>query len=498
VSPEPVIEQAAAKNRRGGADGDPRHAIAKRLGEVLGEPLSGEVVQLSSGASRATYAFDIPEHGRLVLQIERRADRAEQAARQAEMLSAAAAAGVPVAAVVAHGRDDPVLGTSWTVSQAIEGTTDPSEIHAVADTSALIDSIAAALAAVHRMPVDAGLAPAVERPLAELRGQHDALDQPHPTFELAFRALGEDQSAARRTFVHGDFRLGNLMVRDGRVSAVLDWELAHIGDPLEDLGWLCVPAWRFERPERPAAGIGTREQLVSAYERHSGLRVDLEELRRSELAGTLRWGVICVMQAFAHLSGAISSLEHAVIGRRACEVEWDLLEKLDPQADSSAPPTDAATRPRGAGGPPAAPQPGEASPAQPSSAAGASASDPGLHDRPTADELLAAARSSLGEHVLPQLEGRPAFELRVALRALGMVRRELDGAGRHSAVRAAALARLGAGSERELAAAIRSGELDGHEREVCAALREIVRAKLEVANPRYLAGALQMHAKEGP
>src|SRR3981081_4692632 len=87
--------------------------------------------------------------------------------------------------------------------------------------------------------------------------------KPHPTVELAFRALGPDRAPARRTLVHGDFRVGNLMVAPGGVSAVLDWELAHVGDPLEDLGWLCVPAWRFGRPARPAARPGTREPGTS-------------------------------------------------------------------------------------------------------------------------------------------------------------------------------------------------------------------------------------------
>jgi aminoglycoside phosphotransferase (APT) family kinase protein len=496
MSPEPAVqEEAAPEPRHDGPEG-PQGAIAARLGELLGEPPGGEVVQLSSGASRATYAFGTAARGGLVLQVDRRAERAEQAGRQAEMLSAAARAGVPVAAVVAHGRDDPVLGASWAVSQAAEGTTDPSAILATSDASELIDSIAAALAAVHRMPADADLAPAVDRPLAELRRQYDELDQPHPVFELAFRSLGEDRPAERRTFVHGDFRLGNLMVRDGRVSAVLDWELAHVGDPLEDLGWLCVPAWRFERHDRPAAGLGTREELLSAYERHSGVRVDLEQLRRWELAGTLRWGVICVMQAFAHLSGAISSLEHAVIGRRACEVEWDLLEMLDPHAPAGRR-RSGAEQHRAVRHPRDGQQAGDGSPERPAPPAAGLARDAGLHDRPTADELLAAARASLGEHVLPLLDGRPAFELRVALRALGMVRRELEAAERHAAVRADALGRLGAGSERELAEAIHRGGLDGREGDVCAALRELVRAKLEVANPRYVARTLETHAKEG-
>jgi hypothetical protein len=264
--------------------------------------------------------------------------------------------------------------------------------------------------------------------------------------------------------------MGNLMVHRESVSGVLDWELTHIGDPVEDLGWLCVPAWRFTRPDLAAAGLGTRGELLAAYARHAGVAVPMAELRRWELAGTLRWGVICVMQAFTHLSGARRSIEHAVIGRRACEVEWDLLELLDPPPNASP------------------------EPAADGALAGASAHDGSglgevqdtLHDRPTAIELLEAARGALGEHVLGQLSGRPAFELRVTLRALGIVRRELEQAPAHAALHAAALSRLGVANEQELAAAIRRGAFDGCDGALRSSLREIVRAKLEVANPAYL------------
>jgi hypothetical protein len=261
------------------------------------------------------------------------------------------------------------------------------------------------------------------------------------------------------------------MVSERGVSGVLDWELAHIGDPVEDLGWLCVPAWRFGRPERPAAGLGTREELARAYETHSGTAIDPAALRWWELAGTLRWGVICVMQAFTHLSGANHSIEHAVIGRRACEVEWDLLEALDPH-------------------PAAAPA------RQSRSADGGSQLRPRLHDRPTALELLAAARSTLGDDVLPLLEGRAAFQLRVTLRALGMVGRELNLAEEHAAIHAAGLARLGVADEADFAGAIRDGQLLGRDAEIFEVLRASVRAKVEVANPSYL-DERNASAKEG-
>jgi aminoglycoside phosphotransferase (APT) family kinase protein len=458
----------------GGGRPERTAAIASRLEEVLGEPLSGELRRLSSGASRETFAFATDSRAELVVQIARGGNKLVDAPDQATLLRAAAAAGVPVPAVVADGSDDEVLGSSWTVVEALGGTTEPKAIlggEGVPGPDELIDDLAAALASIHRMDLGGTAVPAIEDPLALLREWHDRLGEPHPAFELAFRALeSERPPAGRRTVVHGDFRMGNLMVGAEGLTGVLDWELTHAGDPVEDLGWLCVPAWRFERPDRPAAGLGTHEQLLAAYERHAGVAVERAALRWWELAGTLRWGVICVMQAFTHLSGARRSVEHAVIGRRACEVEWDLLRLLDERArgDRSLAARVAAQRrsPR-----------------------------PALHDRPTAVELLEAARGALGDDVLPRLEGRPAFQARVVLRALGIVRRELEHEDEHRALHAAALASVGCADERELAEAIREGALGEREEHVFAAVRATVKAKLEVANPAYLSQAEAVAAR---
>jgi aminoglycoside phosphotransferase (APT) family kinase protein len=445
-------------------------AVARRLGELLGGGVSAPR-QLSGGASRETWAFELggPAGARaLILQAERLAesealDRRARPA-QAPLLQAAASAGVPVPAVVAAGEDDAVLGSRWVVLEHVEGTADPRAILCDSDelpaAGVLLDQLAGALAAVHRMEFEGDLAPVIADPVSQLREMHEGLGQPHPVFELAFRELEASRpDSTRRTLVHGDFRIGNVLVAAQGVSAVLDWELAHIGDPLEDLGWLCVRAWRFQRPERPAAGLGSREALVAAYERHSGAAVALETLHWWELFGTLRWGVICVVQAFTHLSGAAPSLEHAVIGRRACEVEWDLLELLDPGGVQRRPPGDASV---------------------------ATNAVPALHDRPTAPELLDAARGALGDKLLPELAGRAAFELRVALRALGIVQRELRQAAEHTATHAAALEMLGAADEAELAERVRAGAYDDRPDELRIALRATVRAKLEVANPRHL------------
>ena len=127
--------------------------------------------------------------------------------------------------------------------------------------------------------------------------------------------------------VHGDFRLGNLFGGPEGLRAVLDWELVHLGDPLEDLGWLCVRAWRFGAEPR-VGGFGTVDDLVAAYEAESGRQVDRDALDWWEVLGTLKWGIICAMQAATHLTGMVRSVELAAIGRRVCEVESDLLELL--------------------------------------------------------------------------------------------------------------------------------------------------------------------------
>jgi aminoglycoside phosphotransferase (APT) family kinase protein len=157
----------------------------------------------------------------------------------------------------------------------------------------------------------------------------DAVGHPHPTFELAFRWLAANRPPPGRTcVVHGDFRLGNLMIDSSGLAAVLDWELAHLGDPMEDLGWLCVKAWRFGS-KLPVAGVGEYAQLIDAYSEASGTPVDADVVRWWEILGTLKWGIMCIMQAQSHLTGAARSHELAAIGRRVCENEHDLMLALE-------------------------------------------------------------------------------------------------------------------------------------------------------------------------
>ncbi|MBO0813392.1 MAG: hypothetical protein J2P23_15305, partial [Microlunatus sp.] len=105
--------------------------------------------------------------------------------------------------------------------------------------------------------------------------------------------------------------------------------LVHVGDPVEDLGWLCARTWRFGRDDLPAAGLGTREQLIAAYRAAGGADVSAEELRFWEALANVRWGVLTVRQLHEHLSGLRPSLELAAIGRRTSEAEWDLLTMVE-------------------------------------------------------------------------------------------------------------------------------------------------------------------------
>jgi aminoglycoside phosphotransferase (APT) family kinase protein len=154
------------------------------------------------------------------------------------------------------------------------------------------------------------------------------LGEPHPVFEATFRWLEINKpESTSACLVHGDYRLGNIMVNENGLVAILDWELAHIGDPMEDLGWLCVRAWRFGGVF-PAAGLGTYDELFDAYASVTGVRPDPDVVRWWEILGTLKWGIICISQAATHLMGIARSHELAAIGRRVCENEYDLIELL--------------------------------------------------------------------------------------------------------------------------------------------------------------------------
>ncbi len=446
------------------ADLDPA-PLAAFLQAELGDPtlrVAGHA-RLSGGASRETFAVDVVGQDgprALVLQRVRAGALSATFSMEAEarLLRAAATHGVAVAPVVAATDDPAVAGAAVLVMARVGGEAIARRILRDDDYAEarrrLVGQCADALAAIHRIPLaEVGhLRP--QDPLDASVALLDSLGEPHPAFELALRWLRANRPPPRPpAVVHGDFRLGNLLVDADGLAAVLDWELAHVGDPLEDLGWFCTRAWRFGGAE-PVAGLGPYDELLDGYAAAGGAPVDLPALRWWETVGCLRWGAICILQAHTHLSGASRSVELATIGRRVCETEHDLLDLL---------------------GVPAALPAGD----RPTPAA------PGLHGRPTAAELAEAVREHLERDVLDATSGRVQFHTRVAVNALRMLERELQLGPGQAVAHAARLAALGFDDDAALAAAIRAGALDDRLDEVAASVRADVADKLAVANPGY-------------
>jgi aminoglycoside phosphotransferase (APT) family kinase protein len=284
--------------------------------------------RLSGGASRETWSFTADAR-RLILRKDPPGAASGGLAREAGLLRGAASVGVPVPDVIAHGDGSDGVGSPYIVMNHIDGETIARRIlrddEYASARGVMARQCGEILANIHRMPLDSAEGLPTDDPLERYANVYKLFGQPHPTFELALKFLRERRPVtARRTIVHGDFRNGNLIVGPEGVRAVLDWELTHIGDPIEDLGWLCANAWRFGG-ELPVGGFGTYDDLVAGYESASGETVDRDALNWGEAAANLSWGVICIAQANTHLSGAVRSVELAAIGRRVCETEWDLL-----------------------------------------------------------------------------------------------------------------------------------------------------------------------------
>ncbi|MEO8457062.1 MAG: phosphotransferase family protein [Chloroflexota bacterium] len=306
---------------------------------------------LTGGASRQTWSFDATvEHadGRSeTLALVARADPrvgVNTMSRETEyrVLQAAYDAGVPVPRM--HLLGDDSLGVPFFLMDHVEGETIARRIlrddQYAEGRKVMASQLGEIAAAIHRVPLDTpglaklpqtelGLTPA-ETELARIEATYRSITlDPHPAYELAFRWLKRNvPPQSDLTLVHGDYRMGNLIVGPEGVRSVLDWELAHIGDPMEDFGFLCVRSWRFGNDHLPVGGVGQREELYAAYERAGGRKVDPQVQRWWEILGNLRWGIICIMQARAYLDGLSKSVELATIGRRTAETEWELMELL--------------------------------------------------------------------------------------------------------------------------------------------------------------------------
>jgi aminoglycoside phosphotransferase (APT) family kinase protein len=303
-------------------------------------------VRLSGGASQETWSFDIMHRDGLFGAILRRAPvgygaaptRAAGLNAEAVLMQRAYDAGVPSPRVLHVLRPQDELGTGFVMAR-VEGETIPRKIlrdgKFAQARPKLARQLGGALARIHglnlsQLPELRRMTAAKE--IAELERDYRGFDRPRPVFELALRWLRDHNPGPSQeiTLVHGDFRHGNLIIGPDGLRAVLDWELAHTGDPMEDLGWICVNSWRFGEIDKPVGGFGSREELFAGYE-SAGRSVDPGRVTFWEVMGTLRWGVMCcgMMQRFRQ--GPEHSVERAMIGRRASETEIDLLRLLSPR-----------------------------------------------------------------------------------------------------------------------------------------------------------------------
>lgn len=311
------------------------------------EPALRDLRRLTGGASRETWAFDLalttPDEALpLILRCDPRRLSAVGSSDEFDLLTAAARAGARVPRVFLRGDDS--LGMPFYLMQRIDGESIPRKLlrdeRFAAARRVLPAEAAASLAAIHRIPVaelppllapPPGTAPALAE-VARYEQIHRAVAaEPSPVFELAFRWLAQHAPAVagEPRLVHGDFRMGNLLVGEAGLSGVLDWELAHLGDPSEDLGWFCVRSWRFGGDALPAGGIASREEFLAHYAAAGGAPVEPGRLRFWEAFGNLRWGITCQVQVKAVLDGALKHLELASIGRRVAETEWELLALME-------------------------------------------------------------------------------------------------------------------------------------------------------------------------
>ena len=297
--------------------------------------------RLSGGASRETWQLDVIEADgrchRLILQRKRSfvvGDWAD-AGVEAQLLEAARHAGVPTPSLIAWSADNFELGLPYLLVEHIEGETIPQRIlrkpHFAPAREKLARQYGEALGCIQQIRAESvsGLKP--QDPLERYQQILDDIGEPSPVLAFGFRWLERNRPDSReRVVVHGDFRNGNGIVDPERgLRAIIDWELSHWGDPLEDLGWFCIRAWRF-RERSPVGGFGDYDQIIEGYESTSGRNVDRQVFQWWQIMGTVRWAIICRLQGATHWQGHRRSLELAATGRRTAEAEYDLMLLLLP------------------------------------------------------------------------------------------------------------------------------------------------------------------------
>ena len=376
--------------------------------------------RLSGGASQETYRLTLSEGSRRGTLCMRRAAGgvtvesevrvAPGLATEARLMACAREAGVPEPEVYYVLEEADGLGEGF-IMEWLDGETLGAKIVRAPELDAIRPTLAYScgqiLARIHSIDLDAsGLRDRLEAaPPEHFASQtwerYKLLNTPQPMIDFAGRWLMNHlPSDYESTLVHNDFRNGNFMVNDQGINAVLDWEIAHIGDPMRDLGWICTNSWRFGETDLPVGGFGEYSDLFAGYEAASGRTVDPQHVKFWEVFGSFWWAVGCLGMAEHYRNGPDKTVERPAIGRRSSECQVDCVNLLIP-------------------GPVALIEPEDRT---------------GNLDMPRADELLVSVRDFLREEVMSATSGRTQFLARVAGNSLDIVDRELALGAEHRAL----------------------------------------------------------------
>jgi len=315
-------------------------SLSKKLLEVGVKGKVSNLEPLTGGASKEIWKFEVSNAKQSTKMILRRGSGIEgplaiKTADEARIQKEVIKVGAPVPIILAVSKNEEELGDSY-IMHFVEGETIARKILRDKEYKKALPLLAyqcgEAIAKVHNVDIDnfsfLPKKPAEDQ-LEDLYTTYQSFEQPSPVFEYAYLWLKEqDFSNFQESLVHGDFRLGNIIVNGEGLQSIIDWELAHIGNPLQDLGWVCGNSWRFGKSDKVVGGFGELEDLLEGYNSISKLKVNKEMVKCWQVFGTFRWGVICLIQAYAHLNGTINSIEKAAIGRRVSETEIDIVDLL--------------------------------------------------------------------------------------------------------------------------------------------------------------------------
>lgn len=299
--------------------------------------------RLSGGAIQENHRLEIDVAGGpwpgchdLVLRRDAASAVATSHSRAEEfaLLKAAHKAGVTVPAPCVLCADESLLGGPFFLMHCVAGEARGGRLVKNAPDAALVRDLGANLAHIHSItPPGDGLdflGPPPKDParaaVTEYRAFLDALPDPHPAVEWGLAWLADHAPAPGGIVLcHRDYRVGNLMIEDGKLSATLDWEFAGWSDPLEDIGWFLAKCWRFGRWEEEAGGLGPRDAFLAGYQDASGRKIDPAVVTYWEVMAHVRWAVIALQQAWRHVSGEEPSLELALTAHVVPELEAEIL-----------------------------------------------------------------------------------------------------------------------------------------------------------------------------